>query len=92
MLSRVWLFATLWTVACEAPLSKGFPRQEYWTGVPFPPPGGLPNPVDWTLISCISSQILYHWATWEAPFHLIVPINSDERKLAGKESGRKTYA
>ena len=34
----------LWTVALEAPLSMGFPRQEYWNGLPFPPPGDLPNP------------------------------------------------
>ena len=33
-----------WTVACQAPLSMGFPRQEYWSGLPFPPPGDLPNP------------------------------------------------
>ena len=31
-------FAMLWTVACEAPLSMEFPRQEYWSGLPFPPP------------------------------------------------------
>ena len=42
--SRVWLFATLWTVACQAPLSMGFSRQEYWSGLPFPPPGDLPDP------------------------------------------------
>ena len=34
-------FAAPWTVACQAPLSMGFPRQEYWSGLPFPPPGGL---------------------------------------------------
>ena len=33
-----------WTVACQVPLSIGLPRQEYWSGVPFPPPGGLPVP------------------------------------------------
>ena len=33
-----------WTVACKAPLSMGFPRQEYWSGLPFPSPGDLPNP------------------------------------------------
>ena len=38
------LFATLWTVACQAPLSMGFPRQEYWSGLPFPSPGDLPDP------------------------------------------------
>ena len=42
--SRVWLFATPWTVACQAPLSMEFARQEYWSGLPFPSPGGLPEP------------------------------------------------
>ena len=36
--------ATPWTVACQAPLSMGFSRQEYWSGLPCPPPAGLPNP------------------------------------------------
>ena len=36
--------ATLWTVARQAPLSMGFSRQEYWSGLPCPPPGDLPNP------------------------------------------------
>ena len=43
-LSRVQLFVTQWTVACQAPLSLGFSRQEYWSGLPFPPPGDLPYP------------------------------------------------
>ena len=43
VLSRVQLFATLWTVAHQAPLSMGFPKQEYWSGLPFPSPGDLPN-------------------------------------------------
>ena len=42
-LSRVRLFATLWTVAYQALPSMGFSRQEYWSGLPFPPPGDLPN-------------------------------------------------
>ena len=37
-------FATLWTVAHQAPLSLGFPRQEYWSGLPLLPPGDLPDP------------------------------------------------
>ena len=43
-LSRVRLFATPWTVAYQAPLSMGFSRQEYWSGLPFPSPGDLPDP------------------------------------------------
>ena len=42
-LSHVRLFVTPWTVANQAPLSMGFSRQEYWSGLPFPSPGDLPN-------------------------------------------------
>ena len=42
--SCVQLFVTLWTVAHQASLSMGFPRQEYWSGLPFPSLGDLPNP------------------------------------------------
>ena len=41
--SHVWLFVTLWTLAHQVPLSMGFSRQEYWSGMPCPPPGDLPN-------------------------------------------------
>jgi len=44
LLSRVQLFATLWTVVRQAPLSMEFSRQEYWNGLPFPPPGDFLNP------------------------------------------------
>ena len=44
MLSHVLFFETPWTVARQAPLSMGFLRQEYWSGLPFPPPGDLPDP------------------------------------------------
>ena len=44
MFSRVRLFAIPWTVVYQASLSVGFSRQEYWSGLPFPPPGDLPNP------------------------------------------------
>ena len=53
------------TVACQAPLSLGFSRHEYRSGLPFPP-GDLPHP-GVEPISCIGRQILYHWATREAP-------------------------
>ena len=42
--SSVQLCATPWTVACQAPLSMGFSRQESWSGLPFPSPGDLPDP------------------------------------------------
>ena len=42
-LGHVQLFATLWTTVCQAPPSMGFPRQEYWSGLPFPSPRDLPD-------------------------------------------------
>ena len=42
-LSHIWLFATLWTVTHQAFLSMGFSRKKYWSGLPCPPPGDLPN-------------------------------------------------
>ena len=44
VISRFSLNATTWTVACQAPLSLGFSRQEYWSGLSCPSPGDLPNP------------------------------------------------
>ena len=67
-LSHVWLFVIPWTVARQAPLSMGISRQEYWSGLPFPTSGDLPdqgsNPV--SCVSCTGRQIVYHWTTWEA--------------------------
>ena len=42
--SHVQLFGTLWNIVLLAPTSIGFSRQEYWRGMPCPPPGNLPNP------------------------------------------------
>ena len=61
--SRVRLFATLWAIACQAPLSMRFSRQECWSGLPCPPPRGSSWTRDWTLISyesCIGKRVLYH--------------------------------
>ena len=44
LFSLVRLFATPWTVACQAPTSMGFSRPEYWSGLSFPSPGDLPDP------------------------------------------------
>ena len=44
VLRCVQLFVAPWTVACQASLSMGFPREEYWSGLPYPPPGDLPDP------------------------------------------------
>ena len=62
LFSHVQLFATLWTVAHQAPLSISFPRQEYWRRLPFPSPGGLPNPgIGPHLLS------LLHWQVGSLP-------------------------
>ena len=60
--SRVRLFATLWTVARQAPPSTGFSRQEYWSGLPFPPPGDLPDPEmePTSLMSAALARRFYH--------------------------------
>ena len=72
MLSRVRLSATPGTVAYQAPLSLGFPRQEYLSELPIPTPGNLPDPgIKYTsAVSCIGRWILYHHATWEAQIYL----------------------
>ena len=44
LLSRVWLFVTPWTIACQVASSMGFSKQEYWSGLPFPFPGDLTDP------------------------------------------------
>ena len=54
-LSRVWLFVTPWPIACQTSLSMGFFRKEYWSGMPFPSPGDLSKPRDWTCVSCTAS-------------------------------------
>ena len=70
--SCVRLFATLWTVARQAPLSigfSGFSRQEYWSGLPSSPPGDLPNPgiEPESLVSpALAGRFFTSSATWEA--------------------------
>ena len=67
-LSCVRLFATLWALSHQAPLSMGFPRQEYWSELPFPLQGDFPDlgiEFNISCVSCTGRPILYHWATWE---------------------------
>ena len=58
--SCVRLFVTLWTAAHQAPLSVEFSRQEYWSGLPCPPPGDFPSPGIKPCVSCIGRWVLYH--------------------------------
>ena len=68
--SCVQLFATLWTVGHQAPLSLGFSRQEYWSALLCPPPGDLPNkgiePVS-LMSPALVSRFLTISDTWEVP-------------------------
>ena len=68
--SHVWLFATLCkklaTVAHQDPLSMGFSRQEYWSGLPFPPPGDLPNPGIEPVSHALAGGFFTPRATWES--------------------------
>ena len=68
--SRVRLFTAPKTVACQAPLSMGFFRQEYWSGLPFPFPGDLPDRgIESTTLTspALADGFFTTSATWEAP-------------------------
>ena len=75
---RVRLFVTLWTVAHRAPLSLEFSRQEYWSGLPCPPPGTLPHPgiepVSYTSPS-LAGRFFTTSITREAPLAVQCSIN-----------------
>ena len=69
--SRVLLFVTLQTVARQAPLSMGFSRQEYWSGLPCPSPGALPNPgikLESLTSPALAGRFFSTSATWKAHF------------------------
>ena len=74
MLSQVQLFATPWTVAHQAPPSIGFPRQEYWSGFPFPSPGDLPNP-EIEPVSSASPILADRFFTTETPGKPLLPLD-----------------
>ena len=60
--SHIRLFATLWTIAHQTPLSMGFSRREYWSRFPYPPPGDLPDPGIEPMSLC-----LQHWQLGSSP-------------------------
>ena len=72
---KSWLtLEILWTVACQAPLSMGLFRQQYWSRLPFSPPGDLPNPgIELTSLTflALASRFFTTSATWEALWSLI---------------------
>ena len=76
------------TVAPKAPLSMGFPRQEYWSGLPFPSPGDLPDPGIKLMshVSCIGRQVLYHWHHLGSPSYMrtsVLKSNTEVTRTAG---------
>ena len=97
MLSRfnhVLLFATLWTLAVQVPLSMGFPRQEYWSGLPFPPPVDLPDPGVKPMSlasSALAGGFFTTSATWEDHnvLEILVNINRQEKEIRGINVGRE---
>ena len=66
VLSHVWFFENPWTVACQAPLSTEFSRQEYCSGLSFPPPGNLPDPGIKPASPAVVGGFFTTGATWEA--------------------------
>ena len=66
LFSNIWLFATLWTIAHQVPLSIGFSKQEYWSGLPCPPPRDLPAPG--------SNLISYIYLYWQVGSLLLGPV------------------
>ena len=80
--SLVWLFATLRTVARQAPLSMRFSRQEYWSGLPCPSPGDLPDPeIESTSLTSpvLAAGFFTTSTTWEALSHCLVSFISMQR-------------
>ena len=76
MLSHVRLSATPWTVACQALLFVGFSRPEYWSGLPFPPPGDLPNPRKEPTSPALVGRFFSTSTTWEALMVISVQFSS----------------
>ena len=94
---------TLWTVAHQAPLSMGFPRQKYWSGLPFPPPGDLPRDrIRVSCISCIAGRFFTtersgkpHWPTEhykpsKNPCPALTPLASQGGWVERRHEGIKT--
>ena len=89
---HVRFFGTLWTIAPQAPLSMGFSRQKYWSGLPCPSPGDLPDPgiEPMSLLSpALAGGFFTTNATWEAHVcvcrYLRLPAVSESAKTQGLE-------
>ena len=100
LLSHVQLFVTSWTVAHQAPLSMGFPRQEYQSGLPFPSRGDLPSPRIEPPSPASGGRFFTTSTTWEARSHSKWSLNSlllslivvmQEPRERGKEKSPYLY-
>ena len=81
--SHVQHCATPWTAACQAPLSMGFSRQEYWGRVPCPPPGDLPNPgiKPKSLMSpALAGRFFTTSTTWKANKEVYLLVKNEQKK------------
>ena len=75
--SHVWLFETPWTVAHQALLSMGFPRQDYWNGLPFPSPADLPGPgIEFAPLCLLSDQPIKNRHHWGSQRDVISPTDT----------------
>ena len=86
--SLAWLSATLWTIDHQAPLSMGFSRQEYWSGVPCPPPEDLPYPgIKSTSLTspALAGGFFSTSTTWEAHIRL-----TTDKKISLEQNNEKT--
>ena len=99
-ISCVPLFAIPWTVAHQAPLSRGFSRQEYWSGLPYPPPRDLPNPrveLASSMSPALAGRFSTTNATWEALYEEYIMQNAalddsqTEIKIAGRNINNLRY-
>ena len=93
---RVRLCVTLQTLACQAPLSMGFSRQEYWSELPCPPPGALPDPgieLASLMSPALAGAFFTTSATWKAQDHhtssliCLTQVNLDAKSAVFKKEG-----
>ena len=90
LLSRIQLFMTPWTVACQAPLSMGFSRQEDWSGLSVPPPGDLPDPGVNPESPAFVGGFFTTGTIWEAQTSLWIKVKTALRLYCSKREDRES--
>ena len=81
LLHCVWFLANPWTVACQTPLSMEFPRQDYWSGLPFSSPGDLPHPGVEPGYPALQADSL----TTESPFREVLKKSKEKHDLFNRK-------